>query len=61
MTRSEATYTLQKLINSGVLSDEVCEELTEMCRALCDEDFEMCDGSDKISSYCYECRHFQKE
>ena len=54
MTRAEASEIIYKIINSGIVSDEIEEELTELANTLCYGEFEECS---ETSPYCEGCIH----
>ena len=57
MTRYEAKEAIYKVINSGILSDELECELTDVCNCLCEVGFDDCTGD--CLRYCKkdECKH----
>ena len=61
MTRQEAKETIYKVINSGIISEELEMELTEVANHICDNDFEKCNGNDFNSCYCEGCRNLEEE
>ena len=61
MKRHEAKEAIYKVINSGIISDELEEELTEVANHICDNDFEECDGDDFDSCYCEGCKFLKEE
>lgn len=54
MTRAEASKLIYEIINSGIVSDEIEQGLTELANILCYGEFEKCDES---SPYCDNCKH----
>lgn len=61
MTRREAKETIYKVINSGILSDELEQELTEVANHICDNEFEKCNGNDFDSCYCEDCKFLKED
>ncbi len=55
MTREEAKMILFKLINSGILDDELEEKLSELADHICADDFKDCVGDE----YCEGCKFKQ--
>lgn len=54
MTREKAQNIIYKIINSGIVSEEIEEELNELANTICYGEFEKCES---ISPYCTECKH----
>ena len=58
MSRKEAKELLYRLINSGVLSEDIEEALTELANAICENSIANC-AADKCSygapNYCDGC------
>lgn len=54
MTRAKASKVIYEIINSGIVSEEIEEELTELANVLCYGEFEECE---ETSPYCENCRH----
>lgn len=52
MTREEAKQVIYQIINSGIISSELEDKLTEVCEHICADDFEACDGT----LYCEGCK-----
>ena len=61
MTRYEAKETIYKVINSGILSDELEAELTEVANGICNNSFENCNGKDFDCHYCEGCEFLIEE
>lgn len=58
MTREEAKYTIYEIINSGIISDELSDDLIEVCNHICNDDFEMCECPPEGRTNCCEgCKH----
>lgn len=57
MTRYEAMHAIYDVINSGILSDECEEKLTEVVNCICEDGFETCPN--ECLRYCKkdECKH----
>lgn len=57
MNRYRAVEILCKVINSGILSDELEEEFNELIDSICEKDFEPCPK--ECLRYCKldECQH----
>lgn len=51
MTREEAVQLLFQLTNSGILSEELEEQLGDLANRICQNHFEKCIGND----YCGDC------
>ena len=56
MERYEAKQAIYKVINSGILSEELECELTEVANHICDNDFEKCNGAEFDCCYCEGCQ-----
>lgn len=56
MTREEAKELIYELINSGILADELEEKLTDLADRICQDNFDLCTGTD----YCGDCK-FKKQ
>lgn len=54
MTRSEASYVIYEIINSGIISEELEEELKDVANAICEDSFEKCLGQE-CERYCDGC------
>lgn len=61
MTRQQAKEIIYKVINSGILSIELEEELTEVANGICDDSFEQCNGADFDCCYCEDCKHLKED
>ena len=53
MTRRRASEVLYTLINSGILSDDMTEDLEEIVQHICYDNFEKCENG---SVYCENCK-----
>lgn len=53
MTREEAVQLLFQLTNSGILSEELEEQLGDLANRICQNHFEKCIGND----YCGDCQY----
>lgn len=64
MSRKEALVLLYKLINSGVLSEEITEELTELANVICEDSFTHCTPDIECSygapNYCEGCEFLEE-
>lgn len=54
MTRAEASRTIYEIINSGIVSEEIEEKLTDLANTLCYGEFDKCE---ETSPYCAGCQH----
>lgn len=54
MTREKAQRVIYEIINSGIVSEEIEEELTELANTICYGEFEKCEST---SQYCEGCTH----
>ena len=54
MTREKAQDIIHKIINSGIVSEEVEEELSDLANTICYGEFEKCEST---SPYCESCTH----
>ena len=61
MTRQEAKQAICEVINSGIISDDLEERLTQVANHICDNDFEDCNGNDFDSCYCEGCKFLKEE
>lgn len=61
MTRAEGTEIIYKVINSGIIAEEVEEELSELANAICSDDFEQCEPQEGGTLYCDGCRFQGRE
>jgi len=53
MIRSDASYTIYEVINSGIISNELEERLQEVADAICENSFEKC--SSECQRFCEGC------
>lgn len=63
MTRREAVEIIYEVINSGIISEKLEEELTEICNCICDigaNSFEQCKW-DKYINCCEGCFCYEDE
>ena len=54
MTRKEAKSVICEVINSGIISAELEQDLQEVCNCICDDDFDEC-KADCDTIYCEGC------
>lgn len=54
LTREKAQRVIYEIINSGIVSEEIEEELTELANTICYGEFEKCEST---SPYCESCQH----
>ena len=54
MTREKARDIIYTIINSGIVSEEIEEELNELANTICYGEFEKCESP---SPYCTDCKH----
>ena len=54
MTRAEASGVIYEIINSGIVSEEIEEKLTDLANVLCYGEFDKCE---ETSPYCTGCQH----
>ena len=54
MTREKAQSIIYTIINSGIVSEEIEEELNELANTICYGEFEECEST---SPYCAECKY----
>ena len=59
MTRSEASYVIYEIINSGIISEKLEEELEDVANAICEDSFEKCSGQE-CERYCDGCEFFDE-
>lgn len=53
MTRDDAVNTIYQIIYSGIISDELGDELMELCSCICNDDFDMCEcPPEGQTNYC---------
>lgn len=59
MSRKEAKEILQRLINSGIISDEISDLLSELANVICENSFTACeedvDCAYGAPNYCEGC------
>lgn len=60
MTRDEAKNIIYDVINSGIISEELEDDLTEICNTICEDSFEDCKVPEIGINYCEGCK-FQIE
>lgn len=54
MTREDAKKIIYEVINSGIISEELEQELTDVANFICSDGFEKCKTT---SPYCEDCEH----
>lgn len=54
MTRNEAVKIIYEVINSGIISEELEQELTDVAHSICSDSFENCTHN---SPYCEDCEY----
>lgn len=54
LTREKAQGIIYTIINSGIVSEEIEEELNELANTICYGEFEECEST---SPYCENCEH----
>lgn len=60
MTRDDAIHIIYEIINSGIITEELSDDLTKVCNHICNDDFEMCEyPPEGHTNYCEGCK-FQK-
>jgi hypothetical protein len=60
MTRREAVNVIYSLINSGVLCDDINEQLNEVANCICYEGFDKCEADGDMSHECIACRFLER-
>lgn len=64
VSRKEAKELLYKLINSGVLSEDIEEALTELANAICENSLANCTADIECSygapNYCDDCEFLEE-
>lgn len=58
MTRKEARNIIYEVINSGIISEELEQDLQEICTCICDDDFDNC-KADCDAAYCEGCPYLE--
>ena len=66
MTRKEAVEAIYNVINSGIIDDELNDQLTEVCNCLCGHsEFDKCKIDPRCKSgypnYCEGCPHLKED
>ena len=54
LTREKAQSVIYEIINSGIVSEEIEEDLTELANTICYGEFDKCEAT---SPYCENCQH----
>ena len=64
MTRKEAILAIYEVINSGIVSDELSDKLSEVCDCICNNDFINCEVDPRCESgypnYCEGCGYLNE-
>lgn len=61
MTRKEAKSVIHEIIDSGIISEELEDDLQEVCNTICNDSFEMCSVPDIGPNYCEGCKYQENE
>lgn len=59
MTRIEASHIIYEIINSGIISEELEDNLQDIANTICEDSFEKCPS--ECSIYCEGCKFMEKE
>ena len=63
MTRKEATESIYKVINSGIIDRDLEDKLTEVSNCICDNGFDKCKIGARCESgypnYCEGCEYLE--